>query len=291
MARRKIIHIERRRSFFWIVIGTGSISSHMTDLNIGRPLTEVALVASAFGASAVRRRGHAAWLDVVAQSGAAGFEVRRELFAHDAENTPAALGALRAAIDARGLWAVYSTPTDLYCADGALNAAELAAAHAEADALGARWVKLQLGGFVDRADAAAIAAVTAGRRARLVVENGQDARDGAIERFVAFFAALEREGGRNLLGMTFDIGNWQWAGEAPIDAARALARHVEYVHCKASEGEGARRFPIAPTESDPLFPSVFAILPRTAPRGIEFPLDQQALADDARRRAAWLAAM
>lgn len=261
----------------------------MTDLKKCQPLTAVAVVASAFGADAVRRRGHAAWLDTVVQAGAAGFEVRRELFAHDAENTPEALHALGAAIGARGLWAVYSTPTDLYCADGALNAAELAAAHAEADALGARWVKLQLGGFVERADAAAIAAITAGRRARLVVENGQGADNGALARFVAFFAALEREGGADLLGMTFDIGNWQWAGEAPIVAARALARHVEYVHCKASEGVGARRFPIAPTEHDPLFPSVFAILPRTAPRGIEFPLDQQALVDDARRRITWLA--
>jgi sugar phosphate isomerase/epimerase len=256
-----------------------------------RPLAEVAIVASAFSADAVRRRGHGAWIDAVSQAGAAGFEVRRELFVHEAETSPEGLRALGAAIEARGLWAVYSTPIALFCDDGALNAPALAAAHAEADALGARWVKLQLGGFLGRAEAEAIAHITAGRQARLLVENGQRSQDGSIARFVDLFAALEREGAADALGMTFDIGNWQWSGEAPIDAARALARHVEYVHCKSSQGEGARRFAAAPSPDDPMFPAIFEILPRHAPRGIEFPLDARSPGEDARRQAAWLAAV
>jgi sugar phosphate isomerase/epimerase len=256
-----------------------------------RPMTEVAIVASAFSADAVRRHGHAAWLDAASEAGAAGYEVRRELFAHEAETSPEGLRALGAAIAARGLWAVYSTPVALFCDDGALNAPALAAAHAEADALGARWVKLQLGGFLGRAQAAAIARITAGRWARLLVENGQRSQDGSIDRFVDFFAALEQEGAGDAVGMTFDIGNWQWSGEAPIDAARALARHVEYVHCKSSQGERARRFAAAPAPGDPLFPAIFDILPRHAPRGIEFPLDARSPAEDARRQVAWLAAV
>lgn len=250
---------------------------------------EIVIVASAFGAAAVRRQGHAAWLEAAANAGAAGFEVRRELFTHEADASLDALRSLGAAIAARELWAVYSTPAQLYREDGTLNATALAEAHAEADALGARWVKLQLGGFAGRADAAMVARVTAGRRARLVVENGQRAQDGTIARFVDLFAAFDREGAAGALGMTFDIGNWQWAGQASIDAARALAEHVEYVHCKSSEGEGARRFPVAPALDDPLVGAVFDILPRTAPRGIEFPLDERSPADDARTRVAWLA--
>lgn len=253
-------------------------------------MTEVTIVASAFSADAVRRHGHAAWIEAASEAGAAGFEVRRELFAHEAETSPEGLRALGAAIEARGLWAVYSTPMGLFCDDGALNAPALAAAHAEADALGARCVKLQLGGFQGRAEAAAIARITAGRRARLLVENGQRSEDGSIDRFVDLFAALDREGAPRALGMTFDIGNWLWAGEAPIDAARALARHVEYIHCKSSQGEGGRRFAAAPAPDDPLFAAVFEILPRHAPRGIEFPLDLRAPAEDARRQVAWLAA-
>lgn len=258
--------------------------------NNPRAAVDTVIVASAFGARAVRERGHAAWLDMVAGAGAAGFEVRRELFAHEADASLEALRALGAATAARGLWAVYSTPAALYCEDGTVNATALAAAHAEADALGARWVKLQLGGFLRRADGAMIERIGAGRSARLVVENGQRAEDGRIAHFLALFAALEREGTPRVLGMTFDIGNWLWSGDAPLDAAVALARYVEYVHCKSSEGQGTRRFPVAPSPDDPLFRALFDILPRRAPRGIEFPLDERAPADDARRRIAWLAA-
>ncbi|WP_116140619.1 TIM barrel protein [Trinickia diaoshuihuensis] len=256
----------------------------------GPDAVQIAVVASAFGPQAVRRTGHEAWVDTVELAGASGYEVRRELFAHEAEASFEALSALGAAIAERGLWSVYSTPATLYRDDGALDAPALASAYAEADALGARWVKLQLGGFSGEADGARIARLAAGRRARLVVENGQNARDGEIARFVALFAALEREGAAGVLGMTFDIGNWDWAGQAPLDAARALAPYVEYVHCKSSEGEGARRFPVALQSDDPAIRAIFDTLPRSAPRAIEFPLDERAPRDDATRHIAWLAA-
>lgn len=251
--------------------------------------TEIAIVASAFGVDAVRRSGHAAWLRIVAESGAAAFEVRRELFSQEADASLEALRALGAALAAHGLWAVYSTPTELYLNDGALNSAGIAAAFTEADALGARWVKVQLGLFSGRADAAMIERLSAGRRARLLVENGQRVQDGTIGPFLSLFSALAREGAPTALGMTFDIGNWQWPGEAPIVAAQSLARHVEYVHCKSSEGEGARRFAVAPSPADPLVKAVLDILPRHAPRGIEFPLDAAAPSDDAHRAVKWLA--
>jgi sugar phosphate isomerase/epimerase len=257
----------------------------------GEPPPQIVIVASAFGAQAVRRRGHAGWVDTAANAGAAGFEIRRELFSHEAEASFQALHSLGAAVAARGMWAVYSTPAELYSEDGALNSTALALAYSEADALGARWVKLQLGGFAGHAHGAAIARLGAGRRARLVVENGQRDRDGTIARFVELFAALEREGEANPFGMTFDIGNWAWAGQPQLEAAEALAAYVEYVHCKSSEGEGARRFPAAPAHDDASFQAVLDRLPNTAPRGIEFPLDEQAPADDARRAVAWLASV
>ncbi|MDR8034695.1 integrase core domain-containing protein [Burkholderia cenocepacia] len=86
------------------------------------------------------------------------------------------------------------------------------------------------------------------------------------------------------LGMTFDIGNWQWRGEAPLDCAQVLAPHVDYIHCKAIEGEGARRFAAAPAPNDPLVTGVLAALAQHAPRGIEFPFDAADLAGDACRR-------
>lgn len=251
--------------------------------------SEIVIVANAFGADPVWRSGHAAWLDVAVGAGAQGFEVRRELFATDADASHQALSRLGAEARKRGLWCVYSTPACLYI-DGRLDARALETALAEADALGARFVKLQLGTFTGRANAAAIARLCGQRRARLLVENGQRAIDDALARFVALFDALALEGAPDVLGMTFDIGNWHWTGEAPLAAAQVLAAHVEYIHCKGVTGSGARRFACAPAADDPLFPSIFAILPRRVPRAIEFPLDEQRLDDDARRRVAWLAA-
>lgn len=275
-------------------------------------MSEVAIVASAFSADAIRRDGHAVWAEVAARAGAAAFEVRSELFASDAQAGLPALRALGETIGTHGMWPVYSTPAALYTASGALDEAALRLAVAQADALGARFVKLQLGGFgaaaqktasaakadhaqdnftagvPAHADGARIAACLQGVRARLVVENGQPREGGLIVQFTGLFDALRREGHAGVLGMTFDIGNWQWPGEASLEAARQLAPHVEYIHCKAVAGEGARRFAVAPAADDPSFAAALQLLPREAPRGIEFPFDTRRVAADASHYVAWL---
>ena len=126
-------------------------------------MSEVAIVASAFGADAIRRDGHAAWVEVAARAGAAAFEVRRELFASEAQTGLSALRALGEAIGAHGMWPIYSTPATLYTASGALDEAALRLAAVEADALGARFVKLQLGGFAAHAAQTAQTAQTAAK--------------------------------------------------------------------------------------------------------------------------------
>jgi len=255
-------------------------------------MSEVVIVASAFGADAIRRDGHEAWVAAAARSGAAAFEVRRELFAHEAQASLPALRRLGEAIGVHGMWSVYSTPAGLYTAAGELDEAALRLALEEADALGARLVKLQLGGFGSTAHAngAKISACVRGSSARLVVENGQVREGGLVAQFTGLFDALQREGYADVLGMTFDIGNWQWPGEAPLDAARTLAPHVEYIHCKAVVGEGARRFAVPPAAQDPLCTEVLRRLPRDVPRGIEFPFDPNRFAADAAHYVAWLAA-
>ena len=275
-----------RRPFFGFLLEPVPFKQSETQ---GHLVAEIVIVANAFGAEAVWRSGHCAWLGTAADAGAQGFEVRRELFSTGADASHAALASLGADARKRGLWCVYSTPACLYI-DGHLDYCALETALDEADSLGARFVKLQLGTFTGQANASAIARISARRRARLLVENGQRAIDDALPRFVALFDALAQEGAPDVLGMTFDIGNWHWTGEAPLAAAHALAEHVEYIHCKDVSGSGARRFACAPALDDPFFTSIFAILPRRVPRAIEFPLDEQAMADDARRRVAWLAA-
>jgi sugar phosphate isomerase/epimerase len=125
---------------------------------------------------------------------------------------------------------------------------------------------------------------------RLVVENGQQAEGGSLAQFVGLFDALARESRADVLGMTFDTGNWAWRDVLPLEAARPLAAHVEYIHCKTTVGEGARRFPAAPAADDAQFAALLDHLPRHVPRGIEFPFDTQHIDADAAHYVAWLAA-
>ncbi|HKU00861.1 MAG TPA: TIM barrel protein [Paraburkholderia sp.] len=264
-------------------------------------MAEVAIVASAFGAGAIRRDGHAAWFGATKEAGACAFEVRRELM-DEADARPDALRALGAALAREGLWPVWSTPDTLYGEDGALDEAALRAAITCGRALGARFVKLQLGGFVGDAQVARLAAVleeldVAGAQAheapytptpRVVVENGQLEQGGKLAQFIGLFRALRAAGQDKLIGMTFDIGNWHWTGEAPLLAAVALAPYVEYIHCKAVDGAGARRFACAPVVDDALCRAALARLPAGVPRGIEFPFDETCVAEDAARYVAWL---
>lgn len=260
-------------------------------------MAEVAIVASAFGAGSIWRDGHAAWFGATKRSGACAFEVRRELM-HDADAHPDALRALGTALAGSGLWSVWSTPDTLYADDGGLNETQLRHAVECGRALGARFVKLQLGGFAGEAHAARLAAIleelgVKGRAEasapRVVVENGQLEQGGKLAQFTALFRALRAAGEDKLIGMTFDIGNWQWTGEAPLMAAVALAPNVEYIHCKAVAGEGARRFACAPAADDPLCRAALARLPSDVPRGIEFPFDEERVEEDAARYVAWLA--
>ncbi|MDE1184185.1 TIM barrel protein [Paraburkholderia sp.] len=260
-------------------------------------MSEVSIVASAFGVDAIRRDGHLPWAQAAAHAGAAAFEVRRELMSDEAA-APDALRALGNAIRALGVWIVWSTPATLYTSAGALDEHALRHALIEARACGARFVKLQLGGFTGDADGQRIAAclASAGERAdgdaavRLVVENGQMKEGGTLTQFTGLFDALTRSGHGDVLGMTFDIGNWLWAGEVPLDAARLLAPYVEYIHCKAATGEGARRFAVAPSADDGFVTPVLASLPRDVPRGIEFPFDAARIEQDAAHYVGWLSA-
>jgi sugar phosphate isomerase/epimerase len=256
---------------------------------------QVVIVASAFGADAIRRDGHGEWATAAARAGADGFEVRRELFATDGCAHIDALARLGERIRAAGLWAVYSTPATLFADDGTLDRRALALAIDEAAALKARIVKLQLGGAetgvaTDGATLDRLMSAASNTRARLVVENGQLRAGGTIRAFEALFGALPSQSG---IAMTFDTGNWRWTDEDPLDAARRLAPYVGYVHCKSVMGEGARLFAAAPADGDTRFATLLAHLPGDVPRGIEYPFIADASGSfdaDAQRQVARVAA-
>jgi sugar phosphate isomerase/epimerase len=293
-------------SFLKFVLGTGSIGrlkanstvEHGNSGNLIKNTRAVAsvpvvIVASAFGAEAIRRDGHATWAETAAKAGAAGFEVRRELFSYKAQSQPASLYELGQRIRAAGIWPVYSTPATLFDDTGALDECAMEQTLDEAAALDARIVKFQLGGSDSAStatDSATLDRLVSGIRnskAQVVVENGQLQAGGTIDAFSTLFDALENHS--HTLSMTFDTGNWRWVQQDPLEAARRLAKYVGYVHCKAVQGEGARRLATAPATDDAYLAGLLAYLPAGVPRGIEFPFDQNNLAADAARYVKQLA--
>ncbi|MDY7546159.1 TIM barrel protein [Glaciimonas sp. CA11.2] len=251
------------------------------------PLPKIVIVASSFGIESVIKQGHATLVPLAVAAGADGIEIRRELF-HDAVcHSVDALQALAKTLNSQQLLAVYSAPTPLFLDDGALNLDALSDLLREAEALNASSLKLQLGHFAGDVDVSALRATLAASNVALLVENGQLQTGGRIADFTNFFAICSMA--KLPVGMTFDIGNWIWAGEDPLRAAQQLTPYVHYIHCKGVEGEGMRRFAAAPNEDTLAYwRKCLAVLPKTVPRGIEYPLPDQGIGPAAKQHVAQL---
>ena len=104
----------------------------------------------------------------------------------------------------------------------------------------------------------------------LVIENDQTVTAGTVPALQAFFAAADAHGLR--LGMTFDMGNWHWTGECPLQAAEAFASRVVYVHCKGVQRLPTKWVAVPLAESAAPWRAVLRALPATVPWAIEYPL-------------------
>ncbi|UBM23980.1 sugar phosphate isomerase/epimerase [Pseudomonas sp. p1(2021b)] len=225
----------------------------------------VSISLSSFGADTVKRRGQIAYLPLLAQAGARRVEWREELF----EAWPDA-ATLAKASDELGLESLFSTPLELWREDGSLEPA-VAERLQLAEQIGAVALKVSLGHYRDTCDLQALRPLL-GRRAALFVENDQTAQGGRLEPMLRFF---QRAAALDLApGMTFDIGNWYWQDESPVQAAQALGRWVRYVHCKAvTRRDDGRLVAVPPQASDLVFwRRLMTHFVSGVPRAIEYPL-------------------
>ncbi|MNB72897.1 Xylose isomerase-like TIM barrel [compost metagenome] len=242
------------------------------------------------------------WTQTIRAAGADGIEIRRELFPPG--ELP--LAECREANRSSGLRCVYSVPMELWDEAGRLNETQLSAVLEEAGILRPDMLKVSLGHFRAAAGSDAEASVTDAPEARkagaaegqesrnsherltrlgglleqyrtlhgpliLLVENDQTPHGGDAGNLRAFFQAVGRSG----LGgvhMTFDTGNWMYAGEEPVRAALDLAPYTAYIHCKHvvySEDDVLQTVPI-PVEEDAFWRELLSLLPDRASRAIEF---------------------
>ncbi len=223
---------------------------------------EVLISLSSFGAAEVGRHGQLWCSQLSRAAGADSVEVRGEML-RDAD---AELPALQ------GLASVYSSPEGLWAEGGMLDGAALQRGLDAAVRVGAGRLKMAIGDFQasSRASLAGLKAALAETRVELLIENDQTVRAGTLAALQVFFDAADRAG--LSLGMTFDMGNWHWLGECPLQAAQVLGHRVRYVHCK-----GAQRLPhkwVAVPLGDSVAPwrAVLRALPADVPHAIEYPL-------------------
>jgi sugar phosphate isomerase/epimerase len=231
-------------------------------------MQQVLISLSSFGAAEVRRHGQLWFTRLAQQAGADGVEVRGELL-----NDPRTeLAQIAQAVRDGGSRVVYSSPEGLWTAAGALDAAALQRALAAARMLGAPRLKMSIGGFgaASAASFRQLAGALEGSGVELVIENDQTAAAGTLPALAGFFAAAQASG--LPLGMTFDMGNWHWLGECPLQAARGCAERVRYVHCKGVQRQPQRWVAVPLADSAAPWRAVLHALPRGLPWAIEYPL-------------------
>ncbi len=223
---------------------------------------KVLISLSSFGAAETARHGQLWCTELGRQAGADGVEVRGELLRDAATELPALAG----------LAAVYSSPEGLWTHDGQLDEAALARGLHAAAVLRAPRLKMAIGGFGAQSHASLqqLKAVLQSQSVELVIENDQTATAGTLPALQAFFAAQAQAGLD--LGMTFDMGNWHWQGECPLQAAQALAPKVRYVHCKGVQRLPGKWVAVPLAESVAPWRAVLRALPASVPHAIEYPL-------------------
>ena len=246
---------------------------------------QVLISLSSFGAAEVGRHGQLWCSQLALEAGADSVEVRGEML----RNPDAELPSLA------GLASVYSSPEGLWAEGGWLDSAALARGIAAATRLGARRLKMSIGDFRASSHGSlwGLKVQLAETRIELLIENDQTVRAGTLAALQSFFDAADRAGVE--LGMTFDMGNWHWVGECPLQAAQALAQHVRYVHCKGVQRLPAKWVAVPLADSVAPWRAILRALPADVPHAIEYPLigddlvavtrGQLAVVREARRQA------
>ncbi|MGZ5269699.1 MAG: sugar phosphate isomerase/epimerase family protein [Ramlibacter sp.] len=231
-------------------------------------MQQVFISLGAFGAAEVRRHGQLWFARLARAAGADGVEVRGELLTDAATELPAIARAARE--DGSAL--VYSSPEGLWDAGGVFDRAALTRALDAAQVLCAPRLKMSIGGY-GRGSADALPQLAQALRARgteLVIENDQTVAAGTLGALQPFFAQARTAG--LPLGMTFDMGNWHWTGDCPLEAARSCGPQVVYVHCKGVQRQPQRWIAVPLADSAAPWRTVLRTLPRGLPWAIEYPL-------------------
>ncbi|WP_352927226.1 sugar phosphate isomerase/epimerase family protein [Peribacillus simplex] len=219
----------------------------------------------------VQTLGHLEIIKTIANAGADGIEIRKELLTPD--DSLKELGTLCRELN---LDIYYSAPEFLIGSTLQMNEQGFKQLVREADELGAKLLKLPLGHYdFTETDMTQVNEVLARNlqngELKITIENDQTLGGGNVNTIAHFLSRTEKLD--IPIELTFDTGNWLYTEEVPLKAAQELARYVAYIHLKqvkSVKGEWVTK-PV----SMPLLPEVMELLERfsdTCPVAIEFPV-------------------
>lgn len=232
---------------------------------------------SSFGAAEVKRHGQAWFVNLVKIAGAGGVEIRSELLVDHGDDLR------KIAQQCSGINTIYSCAEPLFSPEGVLEVAALDRAMHDAKTIGAEVVKFSIGGGANATTTQfqTLAGRLHGKVLTLLIENDQSNAAGSIFQLERFFRKAS-ECGLDL-GMTFDIGNWHWAGECPQAAAAQFSNRIRYVHTKGVFRQASRWIAVPIAESQAPWKSLLDAMPADCPWAIEFPLVGDDLVDVTRK--------
>ncbi|MGG1677865.1 sugar phosphate isomerase/epimerase family protein [Neobacillus sp. NRS-1170] len=222
---------------------------------------------NAFDRFEVLANGQESFIKLIAQSGAYGVEIRRELLpVQDPQ-----LDTIQNEMASNGLFAVYSAPIELWKEDHQLNDTELTEIFQEALILGAKWLKVSLGYYKKEiSNMTELASfLNQYKDIQLLVENDQTPHGADINQLTSFFENVTEH--EVPVKMTFDAGNWYYSGQSVEDALAKLSPYVLYLHLKQVE-EGPITVPLQ-KEGNHSWKKVMQQFPSTMVKALEFPIE------------------
>ena len=196
-------------------------------------------------------------------------EVRREFFSGIEEMRETAHEANR-----HGISLFYSIPHPLFV-EGRLAREEIDRVFTEAEVLCAKAVKWNCGDFAGWTDAdlAWMNDRLTRYRGLFTVENDQTMHNGTVEGLHTFLTQAKALG--LPIRYTFDVANWAWVGEDPLENAKRMSEFVSYIHLK--DVQFIAGVPNAVPLGEGVLPlvEILSVLPKEVPIALEYPCGER----------------
>lgn len=204
-------------------------------------------------------------LDIIKQLGVKKAEVRREFI----KDFDLELNDIKKKASDLGMELFYSIP-DLLYKRGELQYENLENYFKEAFTMGCTKAKMNIGDCkaVTPSDINRVNKLSDQYFIKFSVENDQTAENGKLSKIKEFVERFQQQGGN--LSITFDIGNWVWQKEDPMENAKQLKDYVTYIHLKDVLGKENPKTVLL-NEGDIPWKNILGVLPKDVPLAFEYP--------------------